>query len=232
MYTENIPNKETYRKLPTRLFLIRVPIIATYSDDEMMLYGLPTDTINDKPDPKCYENMTTSMMNIDRMISIYENGFRISIIKQEESAIIYKALEQFLIDWNTTIQYSPNMATNTKKDDRLESIDKFLTEMFDSNRPTILKDIAGSQMGYSMDMGLMSSYGGMANNKPNVVNQGGRNMGITAGYDQPQEQPTMGNNNNTYIQPYMPNIDVNKVVRKNIIKLGGNITAGYNDIIK
>jgi len=223
---EIIPDNKTYRKLPTRLFLVRVPIISTYSDEEMLMYGLPTDTINDAPDPKCYENMTTAMMNIDRIISIYEDGFRINIVKQDESVILFKAMEQFLLDWNTTKQYSPNMKTNTTKDDRLESIDKFLTEMFDYNRPTILKDVAGQQMGFSMDMGLMSHQ----HTKPTIVNQGGINMGITAGYDTPQVP--ISDNGNTYIQPNMPSIDVHNVQRKNIIKLGGNITAGYHDIIK
>lgn len=219
-----IPDEKTYRKLPTRLFLIKVPIISTYSAEEEMLYGLPTDTINDAPDPKCYENLTIVMMNIDKIIKIYENGFRIAIVKQEESVIIYNAMEQYLRDWNMTKQYSPNMRTDIIKDDRLESIDKFLTEMFGHNRGAILKDVAGSQMGYSMDMGLMSHRA-----KPKVMNQGGSNMGITAGYDSPV-MPI--DNSNTYIQPHMPVINVHEVQRKNIIKLGGNITTGYNDIIK
>ena len=224
-HEENIPRLETYRKLPTRLFSVRVPIIATYSDEEIMMYGLPTDTIDDKPDPKCYEHMTTSMVNLDRIIGMYENGFKINIIKQEESAFIYKALEQFLVDWNTTIQNSPNMRVNTTKDDRLETIDKFLTEIFDHNRPTIVKDSIGSQMGYSMNMGLLSHQGG--SQRTNPVIQNGVSVGVTAGYEsqQPIDQGT------TYIQPHMPVINPNDIQRKNIIKLGGNITAGYNDII-
>lgn len=221
-YEEKIPDPKTYRKLPTRLFSVRVPIIATYSDEEMMLYGLPTDTIDDKPDPKCYEHMTTAMMNIDKIIAVYENGFKINIIKQEESAIIYKAMEQFVLDWESTIQHSPNMRVNNTRDDRLESIDKFLSEIFDHNRNTIVKDVVGSQNGYSMNMGLMSYN----QPKPAVV-QGGAATGITAGYE--SNQPL--DNSSTYIQPHMPVINPNDVQRKNIIKLGNNITAGYEDII-
>jgi hypothetical protein len=233
---QNSVHDKNYRKLPTKLYLVRVPIIATYSQAELDLYGIPTDFVDGKEEKESYKEFTNAMIPIARMIEMYEFGYPIKIINKKDSVAIYNALEKYLKDWSVDFRYSPNMKVDTIDKDRLELIDKFLNEVFDFNKGSIVKDIAGQQSGYQMNTPVMGVH--MANTQNEVPRSNeqprGQAVGMMSGYgpgteDIAQEQPTLKPPTyNRYRQPNIPKVDLNEVKRKKLVERDASFN--YNDL--
>lgn len=121
----------TIPQLPNKLFLVRVPILATYSPEEIEVLGLPT-TYNSfgNYDNQAYRNFTTCMLPLTKIIDIYISNFPIYIVNKEDTAIMHKMLLDYLQDL-----YYNNVDYNIKYtvDDRVDDIEKFAREMFNIN---------------------------------------------------------------------------------------------------
>lgn len=203
-----------YNKLPDRLFKVRVPIMATYTEEELELFGMPLEKNNGKVNNKSFLEMTVVMITLSRMIDIYMQGYPISIINQQESAEIYKILEDYLSGVNNTQTYSPNQITI--KDDRLEEIDKFANEIFGFNRHTIVKSSMNVNHGYDLGFGLLNF-----NTPVRQIYTETKKVGILAGYEETIEDSK--DINYSYINNTLPNVDVDKIKRRNLYRSGHNL---------
>jgi len=225
-----VNNGKYYGTLPTNLFMVRIPIVATYTEEEAMIYGLPADTEGTKTNVNAYQEMTNAMINVNKMIELYSIGYPINIVNPKDSIEVFNILDRYLNTHVNKIQRSINQPL--EKDERLEEIDRFLTEMFDFNRHTIAKSMIKPSNGYDLGIQLMATgptqRTGVTEQQPHKP---GRSMGITAGYnnpvgsiDAPVEEVT---SNSIYRQPNQVNVDLSKVNRRSVLKPGRTIPDNF-----
>lgn len=197
--------------LPKKLYKVRVPLIATYSEEEMELFGIPMDEI-DGIAKDTSEAMTTVMINLDTMIDIYSAGFPIKLVNNNEIDILFKSLEQYLSGSSHEEKHSLNRLEVI--DDRLDEIDKFAQEMFGYNKATIVKKSINARNSFGLNVGLMND--GFTNTAPQPVRRG-RAVGMMASYkDDPVVEPITGTSENRVygnIFANAPEIDISKVTR-------------------
>lgn len=129
-----------FKPLPDTLFLVRIPIICTYTDEEIDLFGLPLTTDNMGNEFKdTYKDLTTVMINIDKMINVFIQGYPIHIVNKEDSVAIFNILEDYLAGTvNNPIAFINQVHT---EEDRLPEIERFAQEMFGLNKSTIVNKI-------------------------------------------------------------------------------------------
>lgn len=224
--------------LPDNLFKVRVPIIATYTEQEINAYGLPLDVDNNKngtANKNSYNNMTTVMLKLDKIIDIYIKGYPIYLVDNEQSKLMFKILEEYIYVNNNDVRTSLNQ--EVVKDDRLYEIDKFVGEMFGYNKETIVRGIVTQNNGYTINMGLMSTPGTPVHQPMHLTDNdnNGKPFNLTDAYNQPSMNNQPNTNNQQVQQPYNPmvnnniNIDINKVKRRSAVKptTGSGINAAY-----
>jgi len=170
-----------YHKLPPNLFKVKVPILATYDEVELELYGVSLTTVDGDIKKNSYLEMTTVMINLDRIINIYIQGYPISIVNQNDSSTIYKILEDYLLGIDHNESYSPNRIA--VKDDRLEEIDKFANEIFGLNRNTIIKNSVNVNNGFDLGFKAMNSI------PLNTRVNSGEKVGLLAAYEDNNSLP-------------------------------------------
>ena len=107
-------------KLPKKKFLCKVPLISTYEPEMLELIGLPQAIDNQGNQFDIYNNMTTVMIDIDRMIELFKTGYRIAVIKRSDVTEIYNILERYYYDVEEDMNYSLNR--KAVKEDRLDDI--------------------------------------------------------------------------------------------------------------
>lgn len=153
-----------YEPLPDTLFLVRVPIVATYSDAEISLLGLPI-TINHgdnygsnqgEYNYSAYKELTTVMLPITRLVDIYCGGHKIVIVNRSDIPVIYEILEKYLMGVTAAQTYSLNRALI--EEDRMEDIERFASEMFGINKSLIAKTVYDqmNKDGFNLDMNFMT----------------------------------------------------------------------------
>lgn len=234
VYTKKV--KETYRKLPTKLYRVRIPTIATYSEAELDLYGIPNSYKNGVPIKNDHLEMSTVELPIARLIDVYENGYPIKIVDEKDSVEIYNSLEQYIKDWSADLRTSPNMRYAKVDNDYLLLIERFISEIFDHNRTKVLKEVLKANQGYDMSVGFMPTSTMMSpvanreahvpkNNVTGVLDRYGRKNKVASNPQQQTPVPIAGNYNYN-----SPTIDRNKIERKPLIDKYGNITYSVNDL--
>ena len=142
-----------YKPLPDDLFLVRVPVIATYSEHEMSTLGLPVNIINGQPDMKTYNTMTPVYLKLDRIIDIYINGYPIRLVNHEDLDKIYAILDSYVRGLNENNNYELNMVGIVEE--RLYDIERFAAEIFDINKLALLKKIINFRNGYDAKVDIM-----------------------------------------------------------------------------
>lgn len=177
---------ELVNTLPKKLYDVRIPILATYTDDELENSTIGLDTINGKVKDDSVMELTTVMINIDRMIDIYSRGFPIYIVKKDDVTDIYKTLTEYVSSTSPDHRYVLNRPKVVEE--RMGEIDKFLEEMFGHNKHTIVKKTINADNGYNIAQGLMQY-------RP------------IEGYALPSDTQT------SMIQNNVPDVDINKVKR-------------------
>jgi len=197
-------NTSYYQGLPDTLYLCRVPILATYSEEEAAIYGMPIDSTNGKYNPDTFTEMTNVMINIDRMVNLYTMGYPINIINYEDSKEVFESLDKYLNIQVNKIQSSINQPL--QEDSRLSEMDKFLTEMFDFNRETIVGGMITNGGGFDLGLGLMNGGNGVTN------------VPVSLNGSKPSINDAYNNTNNIYIQPNQVMINMNDVTREKVVK--------------
>ena len=101
--------------LPGNLFIVRLPIIATYTEQEMEIMGLPMDNdlLKNKKTPNL-ENMTNAMVTVKRMITLYSEGYPIYLINSEDSKKTSK--EQLGLQCHHKIQFGGIPLADARQD--------------------------------------------------------------------------------------------------------------------
>lgn len=153
-----------YEPLPNKLFLVRVPIVATHTDAEIELLGLPV-SINHYQNYgsnygmcnyQAYKELTTVMLPLTRIIDIYCNGHKIVVVNKSDIPIIYDILEKYLLGVTAVKQFSLNHALI--EEDRMDDIERFAQEMFGINKAVIAKSVFDqmSQNPFNINAGFMT----------------------------------------------------------------------------
>lgn len=139
--------------LPKKLYDVRIPIIATYSDIELENMTIGLDTINGKVKKDSYMELSTVMINIDRMIDVYNRGYPIYVIKQDDVDEIYRILTNYISGYHPNNQYVLNRTKVVE--DRVYEIENFLEEIFGYNKHSIVKKNINANSGFNIGQGLM-----------------------------------------------------------------------------
>lgn len=195
-----------HNALPNKLYRVRVPEIATYSDAEIEILGLPLTIMNGDDRKHHYKETVSVMLPLTRLVDIYTSGYSIEIIDRNDITEIYNTLERYLNNSLETANYSPNRAAVIE--DRHEEIEKMLEEMFGYNRKTIVKDTLKNHTSF----GKLNISMYHDNFKPVVTDNKPANA--AAGYGIYDNEPVVAEQT-TYIDQYknLPNIDIDKVER-------------------
>jgi len=219
-------------KLPNDLFRVRVPTIATYTEEEIAIYGLPTEYDSEGDIKDTFGDMSVVELSINRIIDIYSMGYPLSIATPEDSKKLFTILENYL---NAQVnQYTNSINQSFVRDERTNEIDKFLTEIFDYNRNTIVGDmIKNTGGGFALDLGMMNTgtlhtpTATLSDDSVQIDHATGT-TGIMAGYTSQQQplQPVQ-QQMQPMLQQNQPAININNIKRKSVIKLGSSITSGY-----
>lgn len=198
-------------KFSGRLYLARVPEIATYSREELKMFGNPGNYLDGKLDKgSTFSNMATVMLNIETMVDYYSNGYPINVIQREDVNSIYKELEEYLRDTNPLYA---NTLHKVKRDElRIDEIDKFAEEIFNINRQSIVRGIIGDHSAV-MDIGFTP----MSAHIPQIHHtrpDNGTRASVLSMYDViPDQAPVVAT---TYLTEYSPEIDFDKIKRTSV----------------
>lgn len=158
-----VTNNKRYKKLPDDLFLVRVPMITTYSDYEINNIGMPVNVINGVPDYSTFNAMTVVMLPLDRIIDIYISGYPIRLCKTEDLETIYTILDEYVRGVELNPDYRFNLNKEHIVEDRLYEIERFAAEIFDTNKFEILKQSIDFKHGYTVDINTINvEHGYMA----------------------------------------------------------------------
>lgn len=140
-----------YKDLPGTLFNVTVPYISIVSDEEMELYGLPMDVVNNGRIQRGYTHMSDVMLPLYRIIEIYNNGYPITLKKREDVSKIYEILENYL---DKIEQYKNTTVHKPIFDETaLQVVDRFANEIFNLNKGEIGLAAVTLQNGFSIGLG-------------------------------------------------------------------------------
>lgn len=138
----------SYHPLPRKLFKVRVPVIATYSDEELELLGIPMsvvtegsgEDINVRYDKNSFRELVTVSLPLTKIIDIYCNGMRIQVVDHKDTFEIYRLLENYIAG----IESTPHMLNmeNRVLDKRLENIKQFAQDIYGMNKGRIHKGVS------------------------------------------------------------------------------------------
>ena len=141
------------KKLPDNLFTFVIPKIATYSDDEIELFGINLDRENGKLKKNTAYEKVTVMLNLDKLIDIYLMGYPISIPNQEDAEKIFRLLDDYVYEWNRFLKSRKNV-NPVLYDERLRDMDRFLTEFFSLRRKELLEAVDKQETSDGFDLGI------------------------------------------------------------------------------
>lgn len=199
---------KTIESVREKLFKVSVPVLATYTDEEIEYYGIPLNhnLETDKTNIRDVLNMTTVYLPITRLIDIYSNGYPILLLELDKIALFYNTLSDYIyILRNNVIS-----GINHKRllDNRLEMINNFAKEIYENNKRNIdlsaIKEFEGFGLGGLSLMGF------------NNVSQ----IGTT---------PSLGSVNSSginYIAANTPEVDMDELKNKRYRRYG----KGLNNV--
>lgn len=138
-----------YTKLPDTLYSVRVPLIYTYTEEEMAVLGIPIleDTAGKKT--VIEDQMTNVMLPLTRIIDIYGLGAPIRLTNPDQLTEIYEILDDY-VNPKASQQQVLNAPVYDEKRDLI--IDQFAAEMFNINRRQIVTEetsTTGFDLGFS-----------------------------------------------------------------------------------
>lgn len=129
-----------YFKLPDKLYDVRVPRIATMSDAEIELLGLPITVVDGHLEVR-ERDFVTVMLNLNRILDIYINGYPIYLVHESDIKSMYKAYEDYVNNFrkNPESSIDLNDVGMIEDNDRLKELEKFLNMIFDRYKAVIYK---------------------------------------------------------------------------------------------
>lgn len=146
-------NRVSYQSLPNDLFMVKVPIVATYEEREITTFGLPVSI--DQTDGvymDTYKELTTVMLPISRIIDIYISGYPIHIVNKDDIIKIYEIIDEYMSGTNQNSMVSINR--EIVEEDRMDDIVRFAKEILNINRETITNDVKKQIYSHGFDLGM------------------------------------------------------------------------------
>ena len=146
-------NSVSYQSLPNDLFMVKVPIVATYEEREITTFGLPVSI--DQTDGvymDTYKELTTVMLPISRIIDIYISGYPIHIVNKDDIIKIYEIIDEYMNGTNQNSMVSINR--EIVEEDRMDDIVRFAKEILNINRETITNDVKKQIYSHGFDLGM------------------------------------------------------------------------------
>lgn len=203
-----------YEPLPSQLFLVRVPVVATYTDEEISVLGLPINvdhgyeygSVEGRYDYNAYKELTTVMLPLTKIVDIYCSGHKIAVVNQSDIPIIYEILEKYLMGVTAVKNYSLNHAMI--QEDRLDDIERFAQEMFGLNKGVIARSVYDqmSKNSFDLDAGFMTPHEAFeakqkiakSNTTGSPIQFTAKKPGTQLGYPyKPEPQPTQVRDSST-----------------------------------
>lgn len=184
-----VNNNLRYEPLPNTLFRFKIPAIATYSPEEISMYGMNVTVINGKPDMSSLYQLTPVSLPLDKIIDIYLNGYRpIVLMDNNDIEKIYTILDEYVRGLNLHGNRVINMPGIVEE--RLYDIERFAGEIFDNNRMAILRQAIKFEHGYDVNINTVNPF--PLYNKTNVQNDTGYSNHME-GYNTVLSNPNLNN---------------------------------------
>jgi hypothetical protein len=137
-----------------RVFRCRVPVIATYTDDELNNLGMPILKVDDVKKKTDYDELVTVYLTVNTLVEIFSEGHPIHIYNDDDISLIYKAIDEHLSNWRYRVANTLHIPDAPESD--LAKLDAFATEIFNNNKALVAGTIAGkSNDMFSIDLNLM-----------------------------------------------------------------------------
>ena len=192
-----------YEPLPNTLFRFKIPAIATYSPEEISMYGMNVTVINGKPDMSSLYQLTPVSLPLDKIIDIYLNGYRpILLMDNDDIDKIYNILDEYVRGLNLRGNRVLNMPGVVE--DRLYDIERFAGEIFDNNKMAILRKAIRFDHGYDAKVNTVNPFP-LYNNTNTSMDNGGYSSHMD-GYSTVLSNPNL-NNPYTYQSSNNTNVD-------------------------
>ncbi len=204
-----------------KLYTIRVPMVATYSEEEMDLFGIPQDETENEYEEMVQKDVSlelvTIMTTIDKMIDMFSLGYPIRLMGNHVTEV-FKIMETYLSGRNDDEHFSLNRLTTP--DTRLKEIDAFASGMFDLNKMRIVKDTTNARNGFDLSIDRMTAgFDGLTTQTRNPLKQN-KTRGILASYqdnslDLVQEETDI---TRSYLINRQPEINMDKIIRESPLR--------------
>lgn len=129
-----------YFKLPDTLYDVRVPRIATMSDAEIELLGLPITLVDGHLEVR-ERDFVTVMLNLSRILDIFINGYPIYLVHESDLKSIYNTYENYVNNFRSNPEKGIDLNDISMLEDteRLKELEKFLNVLFDKYKANIYK---------------------------------------------------------------------------------------------
>lgn len=189
-------------KISDTLYKVRVPYIATYSPEELELYGMPVSYVDGAAVKSGYDRLVQVEINLDAMIEIYMRGYSINLVDVSKAHEIYETMDNYARDLKEGIHSDLNMI---QIDERLEDIDRFLNDIFNYNKIDIVRKSVAAPVGYGLNIQLYN---------PNTTAKTTDNSGLIIATNDGRD------NYSVYTQTSGPDLDMDQIKRKSLYRRG------------
>jgi len=129
-----------------RRWIVRVPTLATFSDEELEIRGIGISMTDGTKDLDSYKDMITCGLTIAELAEIHSNGNPIYCVEPEDAGKIYKVIDEHISNWKIAMTRSVNKRKYPESD--LRKLDAFAHEIFGLNKSKLVKDILGESRGF------------------------------------------------------------------------------------
>lgn len=202
----------TTARLPDTLYSVRIPHIATYSEEEIAVYGIPmSESVNGKKE-YTDDELTLVMLPLTRIIDVYSNGYPIYLIDHDQITEIYKILDDYVNSFG-----APEFMLNAPAtlEERSLDIDRFAAEVFNINKHTIVNSTVNKPSGF--DIGIEKMDLTMPSNVISTGRRGShrRTHSVSVSDSYSKENPAIAKRlETTYLTNKTNQVDPDKVKRK------------------
>lgn len=122
------------------LYTVSVPVLSTYSQMEIEIYGLPVghNFVNGeiKKNTEGYQDMVTVQINLKKIIKTYMEGYPINIISEDDMKEVFTKLTEILNFYNNNtrkinaLRYNKSPITK----EELIAIDSLCEDIWENNK--------------------------------------------------------------------------------------------------
>lgn len=118
-----------------KLFKVRVPAIATYSDAELEFMGAPINVdIYGKPMVE-HNEMSLVYLSARRIVEIANQGEEVRLVNTDDLLPLFELLDKYLSNTTKTISVVSNLEADTNE--FIKQVRKFIGIMYGNNKLTL-----------------------------------------------------------------------------------------------